>query len=93
MLIDIVEVEPRSGTKLFLKFEDGTAGEVDVSELVKFTGVFEPLRDPAEFAKVQVHRELGTIFWPCGADLDPDVLHAALTGEPIDITAPAAITL
>jgi hypothetical protein len=93
MLIDVVEVKALSGTTVFLKFEDGTAGEVDLSELVEFTGVFESLRDPAEFAKVQVHRELGTIFWPNGADLDPDVLHAALTGESIDIPATEAIPL
>jgi hypothetical protein len=27
------------------------------------------------FAQVAVDRELGTIGWPNGADLDPDVLH------------------
>ena len=38
---------------------------------------------PKEFASVQVHPELGTVFWPCGADLDPDVLYALVSGLPI----------
>ena len=39
----------------------------------------EPLHnDPQLFRKVRVDRELGTIVWPNGADLDPDVLHGDL---------------
>ncbi|MFM7192421.1 MAG: DUF2442 domain-containing protein [Microcystaceae cyanobacterium] len=45
---------------------------------MKFTGVFEPLKNPEYFAQVKVNPELGTIQWPNGADLDPDVLYAAL---------------
>jgi hypothetical protein len=37
--------------------------------------VFEPVRtDPRFFRSVQVDPELGTIVWPNGADIDPDVL-------------------
>ncbi len=35
----------------------------------------EPLRDRAYFRKVRVDPELGTVVWPNGYDLDPDVLH------------------
>jgi hypothetical protein len=38
--------------------------------------VFEPLRqDQQLFRQVRVDPELGTIVWPNGADMDPDVLH------------------
>lgn len=76
MLKDVVEVGVRQGFRLYLRFEDGAEGEVDVSALVPFEGVFADLRDPLEFAKVRVDSELGTICWPSGADLDPDVLYA-----------------
>jgi hypothetical protein len=83
MLKDIVEVKPQGGSKLYLRFEDGIEGVIDVAELVEFSGVFEPLRQPAYFAKVRVNAELGTICWPNEADLDPDVLYGIVTGEPL----------
>jgi hypothetical protein len=38
--------------------------------------MFEPLRDIEYFAQVVVDAELGTVVWPNGADLAPDVLHS-----------------
>ena len=48
-------------------------------------GVFAYLRDPAEFAKVFVHPEAGTVAWPDGLDLDPDVLYARAHSLPIPL--------
>jgi hypothetical protein len=83
MLKDIVDARPTGKHRIYIRFEDGIDGEVDVARLVDFEGVFEPLKDPEEFAKVRVDRDLGTIVWESGADLDPDVLYAHLTGRPI----------
>jgi hypothetical protein len=69
-------------------FEDGIEGVVDVAQLVTFSGVFEPLGDPAFFAKVTVHPELGTVSWPNNADLDSDVLDAKVAGVPVPEYAP-----
>ena len=85
MLKDIVEVKPLGGYRLYLRFEDGVAGELDFAGRLQFEGVFAPLRDPAVFAQVRVHPELGTVVWPNGADLDPDVLHAELAGTAIAV--------
>jgi len=81
MLKDIVSVQPLDSHRLKLRFEDGVEGVIDVSQCVDFKGVFAPLRDPRIFASVQVNLESGTIGWPNGADLDPDVLYALVTGE------------
>ena len=83
MLKDIVKVKPLKDFHLHLEFEDGAKGEVDIRKLVKFKGVFVALKDETFFAKVQVNPEWGTIFWPNGADLDPDVLYSMVTGEEI----------
>ena len=83
MLTDIVEVRPVGGYRLFVRFEDGVAGEVDLEPILRFDGVFAPLRDPARFAEARVEPELGTIVWPSGADLCPDVVRARLTGVPV----------
>jgi len=83
MMVDVTEVRPLGGHRVFIKFEDGVQGEVNVAEMIKFEGVFAPLRDPARFAEVRVHPELGTLCWPDGADLDPDVLYSKISGKPI----------
>ena len=85
MLKDIVDVKPLGEYRLYLRFEDGAEGIVDLAEHLAFRGVFEPLRDPACFALVRVDNELGTIVWPSGADLDPDVLYSQVTGIPITL--------
>ena len=86
MLVDVTEVRPVGDHRVFVRFEDGVQGEVDIAELVTFDGVFAALRDPVRFAEVRVHPDLGTISWPNGADLDPDVLYAKVSGRPIRIT-------
>jgi hypothetical protein len=88
MLKDIVEAQIIEGYRVRLCFEDDVSGELDLSELIDFKGVFEPLRDPAVFAKLAVSTDLGTICWPNGADLDPDVLYARITGQPIALSVP-----
>jgi len=83
MLKDIVAVKPLAGYQLWLRFEDGMEGVVDISQIIAFSGIFSPLQDIAYFAQVQIHPELGTIVWENGADLDPDVLYSLVTKQPI----------
>jgi Protein of unknown function (DUF2442) len=80
---DIIAAHALSDYRLHLRFEDGVEGVVEVAPHLSFRGVFEPLRDPAYFALVRVDPELGSVAWPNGADLDPDVLYGRLTGMPI----------
>lgn len=77
----MTEVRHLGGHRLWLRFRDGAEGEIDFADRLNFQGVFEALREPARFAEVSVDADLGTICWPSGADLDPDVLHAEICGE------------
>lgn len=83
MLIDVIQVKALTNYRLQLTFEDGVTGEVDVSELIEFNGVFAPLKEQDYFKQVRVNPDIGTICWPNEADLDPDVLYALVSGEPI----------
>ncbi len=83
MLKDIVAAQPLENYRLHLRFEDGMEGVGDLGRSLSFRGVFEPPRDSAFFAQVRVDSGLGTVTWPNGADLDPDVLYAEVTGKPI----------
>ncbi len=89
MLKDVVEVRPLGGYRVHLRFEDGVEGDLDLGKVIDFKGIFAPLRDEKEFAKVRVHPDLGTIIWPNGADIDPDVLYSTVSGKPIDLRVPA----
>jgi hypothetical protein len=85
MLKDVVDVRPLDGYRLYLRFEDGVEGELDLERLIEFEGVFASLRDRQEFLRVSVDPELGTVVWPNGADLDPDVLFSEVTGIAIEL--------
>ena len=83
-LIDVAQVQPLSERRLNLTFEDGLSAIVDMDAIVKtYRGVFLPLLDDRFFRQVRVDPELGTIVWPNGADVCPDVLYSAATGRPI----------
>jgi hypothetical protein len=62
-----------------MEFEDGTSGEVDLSQ-EEWSGVFSPLADPGYFGQVRLDDELGTIVWPNGADFAPETLHRLVAG-------------
>ena len=72
---DVIEVRYVSGYGIWLRFEDGTEGEIDLSSEIHGP-VFEPLRDAAYFARVRVNPDTGTIEWPNGADLAPEFLYS-----------------
>ncbi len=74
---DITHVVPLDGLRLALTFEGGERRVVDVGTLARPEGVFARLHDPSFFRAVRVNPESGTLEWPGGADLCPDVLYAA----------------
>jgi len=87
-LIDVTAVEVIGDYQLRLTFADGTIGDVNFSDR-DWTGVFEPLRDPAYFASVKVDPEAGTIAWPGGLDMAPEPLYDEAQHSPLK-TARAA---
>jgi hypothetical protein len=87
MLKDVTAVRPLDGYRLHLRFEDGVEGVVDLATRISFRGIFAPLKDLVYFRQVRVDSGLGTVTWPNGADLDPDVLYAAVTGSSVSLDA------
>lgn len=69
---------PPDGRRARIEFTDGSHRDVDLAPFLSGP-VFQPIReDPAEFAAMRVDAECGTIVWPNGADIDPDVLYRGL---------------
>jgi hypothetical protein len=74
MILRILEAEICGPHGLRLAFNDGTRKTVDVRPLLSGP-VFEPLQDPAYFARVTLDPVCGTVVWPNGADFAPEALH------------------
>lgn len=76
--IRIRAVVPLEAFRVRLEFTDGTQREVDLSAYLHGP-IFEVIRrDPEVFRRVRVDARAGTIVWPNGADIDPDVLYEGL---------------
>jgi hypothetical protein len=79
-MLNVQAIEYRGRHRLWLRFNDGAEGEVDLAPHL-VGPVFVPLRDPAVFAAVRLDPELRTIVWPNGADLAPEFLHSLLGSD------------
>ena len=70
----VLEARYVGGYVVWLRFRDGTAGEIDLAPGLRGP-VFEPLRDPGYFKAFMIHPEFHTLVWPNGADFAPEFLH------------------
>jgi hypothetical protein len=80
MLHDVVEARIIADHRVYIRFDDGVAGEVDLAQLLRFEGVFAPLTSKERFAELRVNADTGTIEWPNGADIAPETLYEAVGG-------------
>jgi hypothetical protein len=86
-MVRIRGVETLGGFRVRLSLTDGSTREVDLGPYLNGP-VFEPVRtDEAFFQSVRVDQELGTIVWPNGADIDPDVLILGRTPASFEATS------
>lgn len=70
----IVEARHVRAHTLWLRFRDGTAGEIDLApELLG--PIMEPLKDVGFFSTFTIHPEFHTLTWSNGADFAPEFLH------------------
>ena len=76
-MVLIKSVTPLAKYRALLEFSTGEQKTVDLDPLLRGP-VFESIRSSrAMFRAVRVDEELGTIVWPNGADIDPDVLYGS----------------
>jgi len=68
----VVDVDYLGGHTLFLRFQDGKEGQVDLSEWVK-RDMFSRLQDPRQF--IQFGLEHGTLVWADKLDISPEYLY------------------
>jgi hypothetical protein len=71
---DVVEARYVDGYTIWLRFEDGVAGDVELAAYLDGE-VFEPLQDRGYFAQFRVNPDTGTVEWPNRADFAPEFLY------------------
>ena len=90
MLPRITSVRHVESYRLSIEFANGVCAELDFEDRIAGRGgVFAPLAEVAFFRQVRVDPEAGTLVWPNGVDLCPDVLYSEATGEPLPVSQPA----
>ena len=77
MVAHIVEARYVSAYTVWVRFDDGAEGEIDLSAELHGE-VFQPLRNVDYFRAFSVHPELKTLVWPNGADFAPEFLRSTL---------------
>jgi hypothetical protein len=76
----IVACKPLSNYHIWIRFDDGLEGEVDLNHLVG-KGVFEAWKSIEFFNQVRVDPKSDTLAWGEEIDLDPYVLREKVAGK------------
>ena len=81
-----LQVEAREGFRLWVRFDDGVEGEVDLS-LRAGRGVFKAWDDPGVFEAVSItpHR---TLRWTEDAEVCADAVYLEITGRDVEEIMP-----
>lgn len=74
-----IQVKALPNFHIWLRYDDGTEGEVDLSDLAG-RGVFKAWDDLAFFNSVQLGAH-GAIEWGTMIDICPDAMYLQLTGK------------
>lgn len=82
MMHRVVSVQPLAGYRIWIRFEDGIEGEIDLSDLTG-RGVFAQWERPGEFERVYVDPDARTVAWPGGIDLCPVTLYRDVAGAAV----------
>lgn len=78
----VTGLEPRENYRLWLRYSDGTEGEVDLSDMAD-TELFADWKVPGLFEQVELG-EYGEVFWTEDASLCADSLYLDLTNQTFD---------
>lgn len=85
---EIVQADYRGDYRFYIVYDDGVAGEVDLSDYLEKGRVFVPLKDKAFFAQAKV--DCGTLIWPNEADIAPETLYEKVAAQMQKVAEPVS---
>jgi len=81
MTPDIKKAEYVNGYKIHVWFENGRDGIVDFAKYINQGGIYSSLANVELFKKFTVDPEVFVLTWPNKADIAPEEIYSAATGE------------
>ncbi len=82
-MIEIREAKYLDEYKIWISFNTGENGVVDLAELVQKYKIAAPLLDKNEFKNFYLDG-WPTLAWACGFDLAPESLYERVTGKRVE---------
>ena len=79
----LLKANPLAGYQLWLEYDDGTTGVVDLAYL-SGKGIFKLWEKEGFFEAVQIDAETNALVWNDQLDLDPDSLYLKIKGTSFD---------
>jgi hypothetical protein len=76
----LLEAKYLDGFRVFVRFNTGEAGEVDLHDLIFKYKAAAPLQSQQRFSEFYLD-SWPTLAWKCGFDIAPETLLARLTGS------------
>lgn len=82
----VVELEVQEPYKLWLRFDDGTTGTVDLSDSAAIGGVFSAWTDQDFWRSAHIVADSGAVAWGDGTEVDvcPLSLYLDVNGQSFD---------
>lgn len=77
MFLHTNQIEPRSDHRLYVQFDNGVSGEIDLTDEL-WGEMFEPLMDVSLFMTARQDPVVRTVVWGNGADFAPEFLYTLL---------------
>ncbi|MCY4665076.1 MAG: DUF2442 domain-containing protein [Acidimicrobiaceae bacterium] len=91
----VVELEVREPCRIWVRFDDGAAGVVDLSDSAALDGIFSQWSDEDFWRSAHIVTDSGAVAWGDGSEVDvcPLSLYLDVTGQAFeDLGAEAATT-
>ena len=85
MFIHVVDSKYLGGHKVWVSFNDGASGEIDLSSELDGK-IFEPLKEAEYFRSFKLRGH--TLSWDNGADFAPEFLREKIAQQPHAADAP-----
>ena len=79
MISNLIQVKAINQYSIWLKYDDGTEGVVDLSHLIN-KPIFQNWKEPEFFDKVYIDTETGAVAWDENIELCPDNLYLKIKG-------------